>query len=104
MTYIKAMLTVIAILLAALVMRPAPVHAETDPASFFIEPGTSPIRNLDGGVTGPGKVFINMSNGDVWGFPTHGAGAPYPVDALRFPVSKPVYLGRFDFAAMKRGR
>jgi hypothetical protein len=44
----------------------------------------------------------------VWGFPTHGAGAPYPVDALnlneRTPVSKPIYLGRFDFAAMKRGR
>ena len=71
-------------------------------------PGTTPIRNLNGGIPGDGKIVINMSTGDVWGFPTHGAGAPYPVEALnpndRPPVSRPVYLGKFDFAAMKRGR
>jgi hypothetical protein len=86
-------------------MRPAPVHADNDAPILFVEPGTTPIRTLNGGVPGDGKVVINMSTGDVWGFPTHGAGQPYPVDALneRTPVSKPVYLGKFDFSAIKRG-
>jgi hypothetical protein len=107
MTYTKAVLTVIALLLAVLAMRPAPVRADNEPPTLFVEPGTTPIRNLNGGVPGDGKVVINMSTGEVWGFPTHGAGAPYPIDALsgseRTPVSRPVYLGKFDFAAIKRG-
>ena len=108
MTYTKAVLTVIALLLAALVMRPAPVHAQMEPpTTYYVEPGTSPIRNLNGGVPGDGKVVINMSTGEVWGFPTHAAGAPYPIDSLalngRSPVSRPVYLGKFDFAAMRHG-
>lgn len=98
----------IALLLLVLVLRPAPVRADNEVAAYFIEPGTTPIRNLGGGIPGDGKVVINMSTGEVWGFPTHGAGAPYPVDSLnldnRLPVSKPVYLGKFDFAAMKRSR
>ncbi len=108
MTYLKAVLTVIALLLAVLAMRPAPVHADSDSPTYFVEPGTTPIRNLNGGIPGDGKIVINMSTGDVWGFPTHGAGAPYPVDSLnlndRPPVSRPVYLGKFDFTALKRGR
>ena len=36
MTYTKAILTVIALLLAALVMRPAPVHADTDSPTWLI--------------------------------------------------------------------
>ena len=104
MTYLKAVLTVIAMLLAVLAMRPAQVRADNEPATFFVEPGTSPIRNLNGGVPGDGKIVINMSTGDVWGFPTHAAGAPYPIDSLneKSPVSKPIYLGRFDFASIKR--
>lgn len=107
--YTKTVLTAIALLLAVLAMRPAPVHAQIESQpTFYVEPGTNPIRNLNGGIPGDGKVVINMSTGDVWGFPTHGAGAPYPIEALplngRAPVSKPIYLGKFDFAAMKRGR
>ena|ERR1700733_889058 len=107
--YTKAVLTAIALLLAALAMRPATVQAQVEPAStLYVEPGTSPIRSLNGGVPSDGKVVINLSTGDVWGFPTHGAGAPYPIDALplsgRPPVAKPVYLGKFDFAAMRHGR
>jgi hypothetical protein len=107
--YTKVVLTAIALLLAALAMRPVPVAAQMEAApSFYVEPGTSPIRNLNGGVPSDGKVVINMSTGDVWGFPTHGAGAPYPVEALplsgKAPVSKPVYLGKFDFASIRHGR
>jgi hypothetical protein len=106
MTYMKAVLTVIALLLLVLVMRPAAVRADNDSPAFFVEPGTTPIRNLNGGIPGDGKVVINMTTGEVWGFPTHAAGAPYPIDSLneRSPVSRPVYLGKFDFAAMRRGR
>ena len=107
--YTKAVLTAIALLLAALAMRPATVEAQIEPATtLYVEPGTSPIRNLNGGVPSDGKVVINLSTGDVWGFPTHGAGAPYPIDALplggRAPVSKPVYLGKFDLASIRHGR
>ena len=106
MNYLKAILTVIALLLAVLVMRPAPVRADNDSPTYFVEPGTTPIRGLNGGVPSDGKVVINMTTGEVWGFPTHGAGAPYPIDVLNLndwpPVSRPVYLGKFDFAAMKR--
>jgi hypothetical protein len=110
MTNMKVVLTAIAFLLAALlvtqVTRPVAVAAQTEPANLYIEPGTSPIRNLNGGITGDGKVVINMTTGDVWGYPTHGAGAPYPIDALaadgRPTVVKPVFLGEFDFAALRR--
>jgi hypothetical protein len=109
MAYTKVMLTIIALLLAVIAMRPVAVQAQGEPGTtFYVEPGTSPIRNLNGGVASDGKVVINMSTGDVWGFPTYSAGAPYPIDALplsgRAPVAKPVYLGKFDFAAMRRGR
>jgi hypothetical protein len=103
-TYTKAVLTAIALLLAALVMRPTPVAAQTDNATLYVEPGTSPIRKLNGGVPGDGKVVINMSTGEVYGFPTHAAGAPYPIDSLNGgpPVAKPVYLGKFDFSQIRR--
>ena len=105
MTYTKAVLTVIALLLAALAMRPVAVSAQMETANLYIEPGTSPIRNLNGGITSEGKVVINMSTGDVWGFPTHSAGAPYPIDALavdgRPMVVKPTYLGKFDFSGIR---
>jgi len=108
MTYTKVVLTVIALLLAALAMRPVPVGAQTETPNLYIEPGTSPIRNLNGGITGDGKVVINMSTGEVWGFPTHSAGAPYPIDSLaadgRPLVVKPVYLGMFDFSRLTRRR
>lgn len=104
--YTKAVLTAIAVLLATLAMRPVAVGAENETPNLYIEPGTSAIRDIGGGIPGEGKVVINMSTGDVWGFPTHGTGAPYPVEALpqsgRSPVSKPIYLGKFDFTQLRR--
>ena len=63
-------------------MRPVAAAAQIETPSLYIEPGTSPIRNLNGGITADGKVVINMSTGEVWGFPTHSAGAPYPIESL----------------------
>jgi len=105
--YTKAVLTAIALLLAALAMRPEAVEAQQNEApSLFIEPGTTPIRNLNGGITSDGKVVINMSTGETWGYPTHGNGAPYPIETLptdgRPSPVKPVYLGKFDFSQFRR--
>ena len=103
--YTKFVLTAIALLLAVLAMRPVQVAAQTDVPNLYVEPGTVAIRGLNGGVTSDGKVVINMSTGEVYGFPTHGAGAPYPIDTMndnRYPVAKATYLGKFDFSQMRR--
>ena len=106
--YTKAVLTLIVLLLAALAMRPVAAAAQMEPPNLYIEPGTSPIRNLNGGITADGKVVINTSTGEVWGFPTHSAGAPYPIESLavdgRPSVVKPVFLGKFDFSSLRRNR
>ena len=106
-TYTKTLLTVIAILLGAIAFRPSrgipTVQAQSDYSHFYVEPGTTILRNLDGRGEVQGKVVIDRRNGDIWGFPTR-TSAPYPVvvTSSQPPVSVPIYLGRFDFAAMKR--
>lgn len=105
--YTKTALTAIALLLAALALRPVAVQAQqNEPPNLYIEPGTSSIRSLNGGVASDGKVVINLSTGEVWGYPTHGNGVPYPIEALpmdgRPSTVKPVYLGKFDFSQFHR--
>ena len=81
-----------------------PVEAQSSATNFYIEPGTVAIRSPDGGgALGDGKMVIDLKTGDVWGFPTNSAGSPYPIDTTsnKPPVSKPVYLGRFNFSEMK---
>lgn len=105
--YTKLTLTAIAVFLGVLALRPAAdpptVAAQSNPPYLYVEPSTTPLRNLDGTIDTQGKVVIDLRNGDVWGFPTLSL-APYPVDVTKStpPVSKPIYLGRFDFSAMKR--
>jgi hypothetical protein len=105
--YLNAALTAIAILLAILVLRPAgspsSVQAQSDDSHLYIEPGTTTLRSPDGSGQVLGKVVIDRRSGDVWGFPTSTT-APYPVVVTSHepPVSKPMYLGKFDFTAMKR--
>jgi hypothetical protein len=58
------------------------------------------LRKIDGTATVIGKVVINRRTGDIWGFPT-GNDSPYPITPTKKepPVSRPMYLGRFDFSA-----
>jgi len=95
--YTRAVLTVIAVLLAVLAMRPAPVQAQSDRAMIYIEPGTTTIRKPDGSGQGEGRMVVNMKTGEI--------GSPYPLDTTdtKPAVSKPVYLGRFDFDSMNQG-
>ena len=55
-----------------------PVHAQSDFAHLYIEPGTTMLRDPDTGGQIQGKVVIDLRTGSVWGFPT-ATPAPYPV-------------------------
>ena len=107
--YTKVVLTAIAVFLGIMALRPmmeAPaVRAQSGDARYYIEPRTVTLRAPDGGVQVEGKMVIDLSNGDVWGFPT-ATNQPYPIDLARSapPVSKAIYLGRFDFSSMVRAR
>lgn len=98
--YTKTVLTMIALLLAALVVqsatRPAPVHAQSNARNLYVEPGLTSMRSPDGPSEVQGKLMIDLNSGDVWGFPI------VFTSSNKTPVSKPVYLGQYDFSAMKR--
>lgn len=106
--YTKCVLSVIAILFGVIALRPvahprAVAAASSDYSYLYVEPRVTAIRRPDGGEQVQGKVFIDLRNGDVWGFPTL-SGAPYPVDLTspQPPVSTPMYLGKFDFSKMHK--
>jgi hypothetical protein len=105
--YTKVVLTAIALLLAGLAFRPVlapvPVRAQADWPRFYIEPGSTLIRKPGGDLQLPGKMVVDLETGDIWGFPTN-QDFPYPVDYMnnKPAVSPAVYLGRYDFAGMKR--
>ena len=105
--YTKIVLTALAVILGILAVQPllspTPAQAQSDSSNLYIEPGVTTIRKTDGSYLGDGKVVIDRKTGDIWGFPTFVTGAVYPVDPLNSPAtSKPSYLGRFDFSAMKK--
>lgn len=103
----RVILITVAAFLALLGLRGVintPVEAQAPSTSLYIEPGTIAIRAPDsGGSIGDGKMVIDLKTGNVWGFPTNLPGSPYPIDPIRGKpvISKPIYLGRFDFSEMK---
>lgn len=107
-TYTDAILTVIAALLVVLALQPAArpvsVQAQSDGGNYYIEPGVTRLRKPDGSAQVDGRMVVDLRTGDIWGFPTILANAPYPIDMAdtKPVVSKPMYLGKFDLAAMKR--
>ena len=102
--FTKALLLAIILLLGFIALRDLPrVQAQSSYSHLFIEPGTTILRTPDGTGQVQGKVVVDLRNGDVWGFPT-ASSAPYPVvlSSNEPPLSRPIYLGRFDLAAMKK--
>jgi hypothetical protein len=98
---VKSLLTVIAISLAAIAVRPylvpPAVNAQTGEVHpLYFEPGTFMLRAPDGSQQVYGKVAIDMRNGKIWGFPTN-TQDPYPSNpmASTAPTSRPFLLGRF---------
>jgi hypothetical protein len=68
---LKSSLAVVVLFLGMIALRPlvqpAPVSAQTNESRhFYVEPGTTMLRKPDGTGQVYGKVFIDMSTGDVW--------------------------------------
>lgn len=104
--YTKVVLTLIALFAGIIALRPlvrpAPIHAQSDSSFLYVEPGVTTLRRPDGTAQVEGKMMIDLRTGDIFGFPTL-IGGPYPVDPAHSepPVSRPMYLGRFDLSQMK---
>ncbi len=100
--YTKTILTIIAALLAVLALQnttaPVSVQAQSNGRNLYVEPGLTTMRNPDGPSEVQGKLMIDLSSGEVWGFPM------VLTSSNRTPVSKPVYLGQYDLSAMNRVR
>jgi len=100
-------LVIIALSLALPAIQPVveakTVFAQDRAANLYIEPGTTMIQAPDRSSQFYGKVVVDLQSGKIWGFPTLSQ-APYPVDSVHTtpPVSHPIYLGKFDFAAMTK--
>lgn len=94
------LLFIIALALSAIAARPffAPHRAQAATESYplYVEPGVTMLRAPDGTSNLYGKVMIDLSTGNVWGFPTLNQG-PYPIDmnSTKPPVSHPILLGNF---------
>ena len=98
--YTKIVLTAAVLLLGVLALEPllspTAVRAETGAPNLYIEPGLTRIPGPNLGPDTMGKLVIDLSTGDAWGFPT------LFTNYREVAVSKPIYVGRMDFAAMKR--
>ena len=106
--FMQTILLLTALLLSVIAVRPYLIAQRVEAQSsgrydFYIEPGTHMLRAPAGSLQALGKVVVDMKTGDVWGFPTLSTD-PYPIDITKPepPTSKPIYLGKYDFAAVKR--
>jgi len=105
--YTRIVLTLIALFLGVIALRPlwrpAPVFAGVSASELYIEPGVYTLRAPDGSKELLGKVAIDLRNGKIWGFPTYNK-TPYPITPARSepPVSTPYLLGTFDLAALDK--
>ena len=106
--FVKAMLLLITVFTGLIALRPfveprAARAQDEEPLPVYIEPGTTTLLAPGGRSEQIGKVVVDLRNGNIWGFPTL-TQRPYPIDATKSEpaVSRPMYLGRYDFAAMNR--
>jgi hypothetical protein len=103
----RAVLALAMIFLGLIALRPlfAPevARAQANVDHLYIEPGIKTLLSPDRTRQVQGKVVVDLTNGNIWGFPTS-TDVPYPIDPTKPQpaTSAPVYLGKFDFAAMQR--
>ncbi len=99
-----------ALLISFLVNHPRTVHAQSTASqlNLFIEPGTQMLLDPSGSQNVMGKVVIDLTTGNVWGFPTYSS-ASYPtamsvarLGSPSVPVSKPFLLAKFDFGSIAK--
>jgi hypothetical protein len=106
-TYTRVILTIIAVALVAIALRPL-IHPTTAAAQsrsqdLYIEPGVYLLRAPDAMKQQLGKVVVDLHTGNIWGFPT-ASDTPYPVmvSGSTPPTSEPFLLGRFDLDAVHK--
>jgi hypothetical protein len=105
--FAKSVLVLIAALLGSIALRPyenpPTVMAQHEAYPLYFEPGTSMLRAPDGSQQVMGKVAIDLSNGNIWGFPTL-TQDPYPAAGANTkpPTSHPFLLGRFALADIEK--
>jgi hypothetical protein len=104
----KLLLSVIAIALIAIAIRPymapGPAHAQSGVAyPVYIEPGVQMLKSSNSRKQVYGRVVVDLRTGKIWGFPTITTD-PYPFDALNSKpqISRPFELGRFAFEDMDK--
>jgi hypothetical protein len=88
---------------ALFVPEAAKAQSDVPLAHVYIEPGVRIINAPDNSRRVLGKIIVDLSNGNVWGFPTNGESVyPLNTDPAKTtpPVSTPILLGRYDFSAM----
>jgi hypothetical protein len=100
------LLITVSLVLNALGPHVASQQAQTESEacrSFYIEPGTTMLVSPDGSHNVIGIVVVDLKNGKIWGFPTHGP-HPYPKASVtgKPPVVSPIYLGRYNLDATTR--
>jgi hypothetical protein len=103
----KLLLSVIAIALVAIAIRPymAPGAARAQSTTYpvYIEPGVQMLKTSDGSKQVYGRMVVDLRTGKIWGFPTMTTD-PYPFNALNSKpqTSHPFELGRFAFEDMDK--
>lgn len=101
----RAVLALATIFLGVIALRPlfTPeiAQAQSNVDHLYIEPGIKTLLAPDRTRQVQGKVVVDLTTGNIWGFPTS-QDAPYPIDATKPQpaTSSPIYLGKFDLAAM----
>ena len=84
-------------------MAPEVAQAQTARDHLYVEPGIHMLLSPDRTRQTQGKIVVDLSTGNIWGFPT-AKDTPYPIDATKPQpgTASPMYLGKFDLAGMQR--
>ena len=100
--YTKAILTVIALLLAIIAARlpVPPAHAADVQHRLQFDPAIEQFSIPGGAASLLGRVAIDTQTGNVYGFPIDGHPYPYNLQDNQPAVAKPVLLGRFDLSSL----
>lgn len=104
--YNKIVLTVIALFLGILALRPlaspSAVRAqENSPYPFLhFDEKLSRIEAPDGSASLAGRIAIDLRTGNIYGFPTDVLGYPRTYVKDKPAISNPILLGRFNLQGL----
>jgi hypothetical protein len=104
----RAALALVTVFLGILALRPMLITPEVVRAQgatdhLYIEPGVHTLLSPDKSRQTDGKIMVDLTTGNIWGFPTS-PDTPYPIDRIKAQpaTSSPIYLGKYDLTGMQR--